>query len=189
MTFLFGLPGVLLGLARRAFGFLRTLAPFQLLSLALAALSAFFWAQRNDARHDAAKWKGLTVQLNAARDADRLNFIAAGMKAEAANKAQVAADEAHRANISKESNDAYQSQLAALRADFSRRMRAQAGADQGRPGNGSLSPLPDAASRPDGQAVPSDQPDLLYVAETELQLNALIDWTRRQAAIDPNAPR
>jgi hypothetical protein len=30
--------------------------------------------------------------------------------------------------------------------------------------------------------------DLGYAAETELQLNALIDWNRKQAAIDPNKP-
>ena len=186
MTFLLALPGLALGLVRRVFAFVGSLQPFQLISLALGLLSLFLWALLADARHDARKWKGLTVQLSKARETDRLNFIAAGTKAEAANKAQVAADESRRANISKETNDAYQARLAALRADFARRVRAQGGADQGRPGNGGLSPLPAPAIGPDGQAVPRDQPDLLYVAETELQLNSLIDWATRQHAIDPN---
>ena len=185
MPFLLSIPGVLINLARRGLTFIGSLQPFQLISLALGLLSLFLMALLTDARHDARKWKAQTVALVAARKVDRANYEAASKQAEVQNKAQVAADETKRAAISKESNDAYQAQLAALRSDFARRMRAQT--HPGSASAGGVSTVSAPAGGVDGEAMSGADPGILYTAETELQLNSLIDWVQRQHAIDLNA--
>ena len=185
MTFLLGLPSVLLGLARRALGFIGQLQPFQLVSLALALLSAFLWLNGVHSRHEAAKWKKLAGQCAELRKLDARNWQAAADAATAANKAQIAKVETRQATITKDVTDDYETRLAALRA--ADRLRANAKADRGRANGDRASALPVAAPGADGQAVPFSGSDLLLAQETELQLNALIDWNERQAAVDPNA--
>lgn len=185
MTFLLGLPGVLLGLAKRLFGMIGKLQPFQLLSLALGLLSAFLWFHRSsDVRH----WKKESSRFEALYLTDEQTIASiriAQNKAIADNIAHVADDEAQRSKVTKESNDAYQARVGILRADFARGLRART--DSSRSGHDGLSALPVARPGLVGEAVQGDQPDLLYTAETELQLNALIEWIEQQSAINPNA--
>jgi hypothetical protein len=117
------------------------------------------------------------------------NLRMASFEAADKNRATVDRDTAARAAITKETNDVYQAQLARLRADPAFRVRSQAGAGQGHAGNSGPSALPAPAGGT--AAAPMSVPDtilLLAGAETELQLNALIDWVERQHAIDPNKP-
>ena len=178
-----GLFGGAVGLVRRILAWLGQLQPFQALSLALGLLSAFLWLQGAHSRHAAAKWKGLAEQCAELRKGDRRHFEAAAKQAQAINTAQIVKVEAQQAQISTEVNHDYETQLAALRA--ANRLRASR-PDPGRANGDRASPVPVPAPGSDGEAVPGDQPDLGYTAEVELQLNALVNWTRKQAAVDPN---
>lgn len=172
-----------------AFAFLSKLSPMQLALIVVTVLGLGFHIadQRHIRRveaHDAATSRALGKERDA-HAADIARWKAASEAATKLNKATIARVEMEQATINKESTDAYQVQLADLRARFER-MRHGAASNQ-RPANGDrASPVPDRAPGVDGEAVPRDQPDLGYTAEVELQLNALIDWTRKQAAVDPN---
>lgn len=184
MPFLLAIPGVLWSLAKRGGALLGKLQPFQLLSLALGLLSAFLWLQGIHSRHEATKWKGLADQCAELRRADRRHFEAAAKQAQAINTAQIVKVEAQQAQISTEVSHDYETQLAALRA--ASRVRGQA--DRSRANGDRASQASGGAPGVAGEKVPRDQPSLEYTAETELQLNALIDWAQRQSAIDPNKP-
>ena len=137
-------------------------------------------------RRHSRKLRAYADNLIALRAQDAANFKAAAVQAKALNDATIAKVETRQATITNEVTHDYQANLAALRA--ASRVRAASQADPGRADGGRASPACPRASGVAGQAVPGDQPDLAYIGEVELQLNALIDWAKRQAAIDPNAP-
>ena len=167
-------------------GFIAKLSPSQLAIAALVMLAVFqhIHAKRLE-HHDLATTRALGKERDG-HAADIARWKAASEAATKLNKATIARVETRQATISQETTDAYTANLAALRASYSR-MRDQA-ANHTSPANGDrASPVPASPGPVDGQALPSDQPDLGYTAEIELQLNALIDWNRKQAGIDPNA--
>ena len=174
-----------------AFAFLSKLTLMQLALIVVTVLGVGFHIadQRHIRRveaHDATTSRALGKE-RAAHAADIARWKAASEAATALNKATIARVETEQATINKESTDAYQVQLADLRARFERMRDRKAPINQ-RPANGDrASPVPDRAPGTSGEAVPRDQPDLGYTAEVELQLNVLIDWVRKQAAVDPNA--
>ena len=136
-------------------------------------------------KHDLATSRALGRETDAPK-ADIARWKAASTLASTMNKATVARVETQQATITKRTTDDYQTQLAALRARLDR-VRAAPAVDH-RPANGGA--VSQAASRPANpadQAVPGAGFDLQYTAETELQLNALIDWVQAQAAVNPNA--
>ena len=173
-----------------AFAFLSKLTAMQIALIVVTALGVVFHIadQRHIRRveaHDAATSRALGKERSA-HAADIARWKAASEAATKLNTATLARVAAEQSTINKESTDAYQIQLADLRARFER-MRHGPASDK-RPADGAgASPVPDPAPEVDGEAVPRDQPDLLYTAEVELQLNALVDWVRKQSAVDPNA--
>lgn len=183
---------LLLGGFRKAWGFIALIASKVSLQgwLGLAASILILIHFGGEARH----WRKLydnehkgkvlvELQLKTANQSIA-NLRTASLAAQDENRRVVAEDEKQRAAITQESHDDYQAQLARLRADFAQRMRSRS--DQGGTGHDGLSALPAAATGTDGEAVQGAQPTLLDAAETELQLNALIDWVAKQHDIDPN---
>ena len=165
-------------------GFIAKLSPAQLIIAALVMLAAFqhFHAKRI-MRHDIATTRALGRERDA-HTADIARWKAASETATKLNKATIAKVEQRQAIITKESTDEYATNLAALRARYSR-MHTASPSDK-RPANGDRAPpVPASPGGVDGEAVSSV--DLGYAAETELQLNALIDWVQKQEAVDPNA--
>ena len=95
--------------------------------------------------------------------------------------------EASQARITQETEDDYQTRLDRLRADFDRRLRAEAEDRAGAGGGGDDVPgLPGAAGRFDGAAAPTG-PDAGFefaCRANTLQLEGLQVWVRRQAAVE-----
>jgi multidrug efflux pump subunit AcrA (membrane-fusion protein) len=127
------------------------------------------------------------VKCQSGRAADRKAYADAQAAATAKNKAEVAADAAKRAQISQEQKDAYQNDLASLRADFDRRLR-DSRAPQSPTDKPGLSEIPKPSTGADGSpqlCVP--RASGLSIAETELRLIYLQNWIAAQEKVDPNA--
>ena len=174
----------------RVFAFLSKLSMMQLALIAVTVIGIGFHIAdqrhiRRVERHDLATSRALGKE-QVAHAADIARWKAASEAASAKNKAQLLHVATEQAKISEESLHDYQTDLADIRARYER-MRHGATSNQ-RPSNGDrASPVPVAAPGAAGEAVPRPRPDLEYTAEVELQLNALIAWNRKQAAVDPNA--
>lgn len=129
------------------------------------------------------KWHNQTLECSAARHADQQSYAQAQSDAQAKNKAQVAKVKTEQERITGNVEKSYEADLARLRAE---RLRSPSGAPAspsrgpgaGKPGTAPGGPAP--------EAVPLSSDDLLQAQETELQLNALIDWVEGQAKVDPN---
>ena len=92
--------------------------------------------------------------------------------------------EAQQTRITQETSHDYQARLAALRAEYERRLRAHPG-DSSRPGTPGVSPLPDPAGRPDGPAARASVALDEFACEANtLQLDFLQRWVRAQLAVD-----
>jgi hypothetical protein len=167
-------------------GFIAKLSPAQLIIAALVMLAAFQHIHANRLEHHSASLSRALGNEKLAHAADIARWKAASETATALNKATIAKVEQRQAIITKETTDDYTSQLADLRRAYADRVRHAAPSHQCAPNGDRASPVSSAPSGVDGEAVPGV--DLGYAAETELQLNALIDWNRKQAAIDPNKP-
>jgi hypothetical protein len=166
-------------------GFIAKLSPSQLIIAALVMLAAFqhFHAKRI-MRHDIATTRALGRERDA-HTADIARWKAASEAATALNRATIAKVEQRQVIITKESTDEYATNLADLRRAYADRVRHAAPSHQCAPDGIGASPVSNAPSGVDGEAVPGV--DLGYAAETELQLNALISWVRKQSEVDPNA--
>ena len=171
-----------------AFAFLSKLSLIQLalLVVTVAGIGFHVMDQRHIRRveaHDAATSRALGKE-RIAHAADIARWKAASEAATKLNTATIARVATEQKGITDAVSSDYESRLADLRARWLHHVTPS----NKRPANGvGASPLPASASPVDGQAVPSVGPDLGYTAEVELQLNALIDWNRKQAAVDPNA--
>ena len=180
------MPIILMAFARRAWGLLAKLSLSQLVIAAFVMLAVFqhIHAKRLTA-HDLATSRALGREKDA-HTADIARWKAASDAATALNKATIAKVETAQAAITKGGSADYEASLADLRARYDR-VRHAAAINQ-RPANGDrASPVPDSTPGVNGEAVPVPTADDLAGAETELQLNSLIDWNRKQSAVDPNA--
>jgi hypothetical protein len=130
------------------------------------------------------RWHVQNDKNVAGRLADQARYAQAQKDAAVQNKAQVAAIEQQQQKVTNDVETRYQADLARLE-----RMHATSAAPSSvavKPG----SPAPSAApSGPGCEALPLPADELLRARETELQLNALIDWTLQQSAVDPNELR
>jgi hypothetical protein len=125
----------------------------------------------------------LTKERNG-RIADRQAYVKAQADAAAQNKAQVAKVEQQQQKVTDDVEARYHADLARLRAE---RLRQPANPAPQRAASSPASPAPGPATGGPGcEAMPLSGPDLLRAKETELQLNALIDWVLQQASVDPN---
>jgi hypothetical protein len=92
--------------------------------------------------------------------------------------------------VSKEIVHDLETKLAAARSTSDRlgalvaRLRSQA--DRSAPGTGGLSAIPGAAEGVARQDVSIPGSAVIFCQELELKRNALIDWTERQAKVDPS---
>jgi hypothetical protein len=134
-------------------------------------------------RH-AAKVEAQLAKCTAGRASDRQAYVKAQADAAAQNKAQVAKVEQQQQKVTDDVEARYHSDLARLRAE---QLRQPANPAPQRAASSPASPAPGPATGGPGcEAMPLSGPDLLRAKETELQLNALIDWVLQQASVDPN---
>jgi hypothetical protein len=135
-------------------------------------------------RHAAHVEKQLASASNAlnkerkGRVADRAAYTKAQADAVANNKAHVANIEAQQKEITDDVEARYRADLA--------RLRMSNAAPQSAPSDPEISAPGKAPCGPDGKALSLPGPELLQARETELQLNALIDWVNQQTEVDPN---
>jgi hypothetical protein len=141
---------------------------------------------RSEKRHGAKLQTQLT-KCSQGREADRTAYAKAQADAAAKNKVHVADVEAQQKRITDDVEARYRADLARLRAERGKLQPANPAPQRpaGKPGSSASGAAP---SGPDPEAVPLPPDELLRAQETELQLNALIDWVLGQSSIDPNKP-
>lgn len=115
------------------------------------------------------------------------NYRKAAAEAEASDKANVWRVATDQKEITDAVTEDYQSQLDAVRARYER-LRAEASANPGRGANAPVPGVPAAAGGTDAAAAEArlPGPDALIASEQALQLQALQEWARRQAAVEVN---
>lgn len=147
-----------------------------------------------DARGDARAERKRADSEHEARVILIEKYRAAAVLAKANAEGWARGIEQQRAFVTKEVSREYQVQLGDLRRRYDAfRLRAgQAGTDRGLSGGANLPGVPDGAGRADGASGAAGPPSILVTpekalaAETyRLQLIALQDWVRKQAAVAP----
>jgi hypothetical protein len=104
-------------------------------------------------------------------------------QAKADDAAHAKAVETHQNAISQESSDDYQKQLAAVRADYARRVRAaEAAAHSSGGGSPAVPGAAPSAARPDAAPAQAQlpAPDALTATEQAIQLKAMQDWACKE---------
>jgi nitrogen fixation-related uncharacterized protein len=121
------------------------------------------------------------------------NYRAAADQAEAADRANAQRVAAEQQTINERTSDDYEARLAAARA-LAQRLRGQTASAAADSGSGRAAPVPTLPASSGGPAQAAGQ-DGLPLADGELateqaiQLDELIEWVRRQHALDPNGQR
>jgi hypothetical protein len=153
-------------------------------------LSILLVVQKGETRHwkkQSAGFEQLYHQEQAAFATTVANYRAAAAQARAADQANAARAAAEQAQISREKSDAYETRLAAARAEYQRLRGASAahpGGSAGAPVSGLSAPAGQPA-RPAGQdGLPLD--DRFLCTAQSIQLDELIKWSRAEHAVDPN---
>ena len=163
---------------------------------AAAALVVLLLIQTGETRH----WRKQSGQFEQLYHAEQdafartvANYRAAAEAARAADKAAADRVRAEQRAINERITHDYEKRLAVLR-DRTGRLRsaaAAAGADPCRRGTAPMPGVP-AAACPAAAGAGQDRllaEDAVIATEQAIQLDALIQWVKRQAAIDPNQPR
>lgn len=119
------------------------------------------------------------------------NYAAAANARKASDLLNVERVNTEAAAISKETVDAYNQRIAALRADFAERVRIATQANSGSAGRTDLPAVPVAAERADATSCQAVLParDALVASEQAEQLIALQAWVRKTVTIDVDGPR
>jgi hypothetical protein len=153
-------------------------------------LSILLVVQKGETRHwkkQSAGFEQLYHQEQAAFATTVANYRAAAAQARAADQANAARAAAEQAQISREKSDAYETRLAAARAEYQRLRGASAahpGGSAGAPVSGLSAPAGQPA-RPAGEdGLPLD--DRFLCTAQSIQLDELIKWSRAEHAVDPN---
>jgi hypothetical protein len=158
------------------------------------ALGLLLVLQKGETRHwktESGRFEQLYAQEQAALAATVANYRAAADAARAADRANLARVAAEQRNINERTSDEFEARLDAART-LARRLRGEASSSAADPGAGRAAPvpsLPAPAGRPAEASVKDRLPhsDALTATEQAIQLDELIQWIRKQAAIDPNA--
>ena len=137
---------------------------------------------KGEQRHSA-KLQARVELLTSLREQDKRNIEAASREAQRINRETVARIKADQDRITQEASREYQSDLARLRRELAVRLSGASKANPGRPGEGGAGAVPDTAGGADGETVPVPAGDLLYAAETELQLMRLQEWIEQQTKV------
>lgn len=168
-----------------------TLPPVVTIKLVIGILSALALALLV---HDRNRWKStasLRQQQVAAEQAAHLatvaTYRAAAEQARAADAANVARVQSEQARINERTSHDFQSRIAAARAR-SGQLRRQAEGAASNPGGGRAAPVPALPAAAGGLAQAAGEnglpaTDQLIATEQAIQLDALIDWVRRQHGV------
>lgn len=144
----------------------------------LAVLLAIRTGQRDDARaaleRERLEHALFAERVRAKAEEIRARFIAYARRVERDQD-----------RVTQEVSREYQERLAALRADYERRLRPRPGPGAGGPGRPQVPGLPVAPGRPDGTA-PSAAFEFACRANS-LQLEYLQAWIRQQMKVDRDA--
>ena len=161
---------------------------------AALALGIMLLVQKGETRH----WQKQSGQFEQLYRAEQSAFArtvadyrAAAAAARAADRAAAERVRAEQRAINERTIDGYQARLAAARAR-ARRLQFADAPPPADPCAGRAAPMPglSAAACDTDQAAGQDRlpaRDALIATEQAIQLDALIDWVKRQARIDPNA--
>jgi hypothetical protein len=158
-----------------------------------AALALLLVLQKGETRHwkkQSANFEQLYRGEQAAFAGTVANYRAATENARAADHANAERVAAEQRAINERTSNDYQARLAAARS-AARRLRVEASGAAADPGVGAAAPMPGLPAAPDGADEGARQ-DGLPFAERELateqaiQLDELIKWVRKQAAVAPN---
>jgi hypothetical protein len=173
---------------------LRLLNPQGIAGLAVSiALAVLLVIQKGETHH----WKKQSGQFEqlyrgeqAAFAGTVANYRAAAAQARASDKANAERISAARNAIDERTTNDYQARLGAART-LAQRLRLEAASAPADPGARGTTPVPDlsiAAGRP-AQAAGQDRlsdSDALIATDQAIQLDELIKWARRQAAVPQN---
>ncbi|AHE52652.1 hypothetical protein [Sphingomonas sanxanigenens] len=141
--------------------------------------------------------RGTLAGVKAERDAEKaahtqtvVNYRRAAAEAEASDQANARRVETQQKEITDAVSTDYQSQLAAVRARYER-LQSASRPDPGGRASPSVPGVPPTAGGSDAAAPQAGLPaaDALTATEQALQLQALQEWARRQAAVDVNGER
>ena len=124
------------------------------------------------------KLKAQLHECTVGRQADRTSYQAAQTQAAELNRAHVETENKLREQI----NEASRHSFVADRD----RLRSQSGAAKGPASAAGVSEVPHAAPGTPSEVVSLPPAELLRAQETELQLNALIDWINQQSQVAPS---
>ena len=158
------------------------------------ALGLLLVIQKGETRHwkkESGRFEQLYTHEQAALAGTVADYRAAADQARASDQANANRVAADQRTISERTSNEYEARLAAARlsAQRLRSQSASAAADPRSGGGAAVPGLPAAAGRP-SEAAGQDrlpQSDALTATEQAIQLDELIKWVRKQAAIDPNA--
>jgi hypothetical protein len=180
---------------------LRLLKPQGIAGLALAlALAVLLAIQKGETRHwkkQSGQFEQLYAQQRSALAATVANSRAAAAAARASDAANAARVVAAQRAINERTSDDFEARIAAARAAARAGDQRLRDADSGSPTDPrarraapmpGLSAAPRAIAQGPGQGRLSAA-DALLATEQAIQLDELIKWVKRQAALDPNAAR
>ena len=175
---------------------LRLLNPQGIAGLAASlVLALLLVAAQVDVRHwrkESARFEQLFRAEAAGHAATVADVRAATESARAEDAANAARVEAAQSQINERTVNDLEARLADARARAQRlRLQPEAAAAAGRGGSAAMPELPATAGGAD-QAAGQDRlpdPDRLIATEQAIQLDELIKWVERQAAVDPNAQK
>lgn len=161
--------------------------------IAVLLLGYALIGQRGEARHwrkQSNRYEQLYRGEHSAHARTVANYRAAAEQARAADKANADRVRREQAAINERTTDELETRLADARAR-AERLRRRAGTASANPGSGGAAPVPGipgaagSAGQAAGEAGLSDA-DRLIATEQSIQLDELIKWVKRQAAVDPN---
>ena len=172
---------------------LRLLNPQGIAGLAVSiCLGVLLILQKGETRH----WRKQSGQFEQLYRGEQAAFATTIADYRAAADAARAGDRANAARVAGEqrtineriSND-FEARLAAARssADRLRRETGSPATHSGGGGNPPVSGLSASAGQPSQAAREDRFPERLIATEQAIQLDELIKWVRRQAAVDPNS--
>jgi Tfp pilus assembly major pilin PilA len=161
------------------------------------ALIGLLLVQKVETRHwrkQSGQYEQLYQGERAAHQTTELNYRRAADQTRAADEANAERVAAEQRTISERTSHDYETRLADARAraaDAAQRLRGEAAAAATDPRDRRTAAMPDLSAAAGGtpQAAGQDRlspEDALTATEQAIQLDELIEWVKRQAAIDPN---
>lgn len=171
---------------------LKLLSPAAIAGIAVSlALGILLVIQKGETRHwhkQSDRYELLYTQEQAALAGTIANYRAAAEAARAADQANAARVKAEQGSINERTAHDYQARIADARARAGRVRSAQGSTNSG---GAATTPMPGVSAAAGGAAQGAgqdglSQSDALTATEQAIQLDELIKWVRKQAAVDVN---